>query len=86
MCAVFFSGWNKFKFKFFESRTDLQPLLLHLKEADKVGEDEEGGGAVDPLQEAEEDEGAPVDDEPRGEDRLHTPYRKVLAHQRSWRF
>ena len=48
--------------------------VLHLKEADEIGEYEEGGGAVDPLQEAEEDEGAPVDDEPRGEDRLHSPY------------
>ena len=53
-------------------KTDSQ--VLHLKKADKVGEDEEGGGAIDPLQEAEEDEGAPVDDEPRGEDRLHSPY------------
>ena len=46
----------------------------HLKEADQVGEDEEGSGVVDPLEEAEEDEGAPVDDEPRWEDRLHPPY------------
>ena len=48
--------------------------VLYLKKADEVGEDEEGGGAVDPLQEAEEDEGTPVDDEPRGEDCLHSPY------------
>ena len=46
----------------------------HLEEADQVGEDEEGSGVVDPLEEAEEDEGAPVDDEPRWEDRLHPPY------------
>ena len=51
-----------------------QEQALYLKEADKVGEDEEGGGAVDPLQEAEEDEGTSVDDEPRGEDCLHSPY------------
>ena len=46
----------------------------HLEESDQVGEDEEGSGVVDPLEEAEEDEGAPVDDEPRWEDRLHPPY------------
>ena len=46
----------------------------HLEESDQVGEDEEGSGVVDPLEEAKEDEGAPVDDEPRWEDRLHPPY------------
>ena len=56
----------------------------HLEEADQVGEDEEGSGVVDPLEEAEEDEGAPVDDEPRWEDRLHPPYWEVLPHKRSW--
>ena len=46
----------------------------HLKEADEIGEDEEGGGVVDPLEEAKEDEGTAVDDEASGEYCLHPPY------------
>ena len=46
----------------------------HLKEADQVGEDEEGGGVVDPLEEAKEDEGPTVDDEAGRKYRLHSPY------------
>ena len=53
-----------------------------LEEADEVGEDEEGSGVVDPLQETKEDEGAAVDDEAGREDRLHPPYWKVFSHQR----
>ena len=45
-----------------------------LKESDEIGEDEEGGGVVDPLEEAKEDEGAAVDDEAGREDGLHPPY------------
>ena len=47
---------------------------VHLKEADEIGEDEEGGGVVDPLEEAKEDESAAVDDEARWEYCLHPPY------------
>ena len=46
----------------------------HLKEADEIGEDEEGGGVVDPLEEAKEDEGATVNDEASWKYRLHPPY------------
>ena len=77
MSLVFYSMWNNSRFKLFKKQnrfTQEKKTVLHLKEADKVGEDEEGGGAVDPLQEAEEDEGAAVDDEAGREDRLHPPY------------
>ena len=49
-----------------------------LEEADEVGEDEEGSGVVDPLQETKEDEGAAVDDEAGRED----PVKKQLPHWR----
>ena len=55
----------------------MQELLRkrrHLKEADQIGEDEEGGGVVDPLEEAKEDESAAVNDEASREDGLHPPY------------
>ena len=45
-----------------------------LEEADEVGEDEEGCGVGDPLQETEQDEGAAVNDEPGWENCLHAPY------------
>ena len=56
-------------------------MLSHLKEADEVGEDEEGGGVIDPLEEAEEDEGAAIDEEACWEDCLDAPDGQVLAHQ-----
>ena len=76
MVLVFNGTWNNTRFKLLKGKQNHTRVkqVLHLKEADEVGEDEEGGGAIDPLQEAEEDEGTPVDDEPRGEDRLHSPY------------
>ena len=46
----------------------------HLEESDQVGEDEEGCGVVDPLEEAKEDEGATVNDEASWKYRLHPPY------------
>ena len=46
----------------------------NLQESDQVGEEEEGGGVGDPLQQAEQDEGPAVYDETCWEDCLHSPY------------
>jgi hypothetical protein len=55
--------------------------FIYLYEPDDVGEHEECGDVVHPLEEPEQDEGSPVDDEPGREDGPHAPYRQVLSHQ-----
>ncbi len=57
---------------------------IYLYEPDDVGEHEECGDVVHPLEEPEQDEGSPVDDEPGREDGSHAPHRQVLSHQGPW--
>ena len=54
-----------------------------LYEPDDVGQDEEGGGVIDPLQETKQDEAGTINDESCREDFLDSPDWKVPAYERT---
>ncbi len=60
---------------------NLNIYRLYLDEPDDVGEDQEGGDVIHPLQQPEEYEGAAVYDEAGRKDSSHSPDGQVLAHQ-----
>ena len=58
-------------------------LIAYLQEPDQVGEDEEHGGLVHPLQHPEEDECPAVNDKTSRKNCFHPPYRQIFANQRT---
>ena len=58
----------------FHAHHGVYVLNSYLQEPDEVGEDEEHGGLVDPLQHAEEDEGPAIYDEASRKYCFHPPY------------
>ena len=51
-----------------------------LYEPDEVGQDEEGGGVIDPLQETKQDEARTINDKSCREDCLDSPDWKIPAY------